>query len=407
MPQEYNISFPQGTTPYGESQTPASRKTRSSFFGCFGITGTIVIVVLIIIAGYYFVYPALTPNNIRGSLLDFAIVPQKDGSSRLWVLTDGSFNFIQTTKSPGSYSTGRKCFFCKTWMYVVDPTNQNVLKKTKTEYEDIITTTNLVYSNGKVYQITYGYGSNEPKIVIANAETGDVISDTKDFIAKYSELSSGLADVHYNKDENIIQMKTKDGRTDVTYSLDKEIMYPKYSDYTDEMEKDPAPGSIFALGAESMSGPRKILYIIKGPKGVLKRNKSSMDSYVTNESTLEFFVKGATGQKLSDKAYLEGIIYYQDHDCAIIIHVDQMGKVADRMMTCIDNNGKEKWTIPQDDLFKQMKVNEQKDSFSSIFFTKDKIGVIRSGNLVVLKLQGEGVMGFDFNSGKKLFTMNI
>jgi len=54
-----------------------------------------------------------------------------------------------------------------------------------------------------------------------------------------------------------------------------------------------------------------------------------------------------------------------------------------------------------------MKINEQKDSFSSIFFTKDKIGIIRSGNLVVLKFEGEGIIGFDYNTGKKLFTMDI
>ncbi len=404
MTQQYNISFPQGGTPYDGSQV---RKSRSPFMGCFGIIGAVIIIIIIILAGYFFVYPAMTPNNIRGSLLDFAVVPQKDGSTRLWLLTDGSFNFIQTTKSPGSYSSGRKCFFCKTWMYVIDPSNQNVLKKTKTEYDDVITTTNLVYSHDKIYQITYGYGKNDPKIVIANAETGDVIMDTKDFIAKYNELSAGLADIRYNKDENLIEFKTKDGRNDVTYSLDKEKMYSKYADYTDVIEKDSTQTAVFVLGAESSSGPRKILYRVEGPHGLLKRNKSSLENYVTTESSLEFFVKGAKGEILSTRPFLEGIIYYQDADCAIIIHVNQIGKVADRIMTCIDNTGKEKWTIPQDDLFKQMKINEAKDSFSSIFFTKDKIGVIRSGNLVVLKLQGEGIMGFDYNTGKKMFTLDI
>jgi hypothetical protein len=406
MTQQYNISFPQGGNPY-DTGKPV-RRSGKPFMGCFGLVGFIVIGVIIIVAGYFFVYPAMTPNKVRGSLLDFAVVPQKDGSSRLWVLTDGSFNFIQTTKSPGSYSTGRKCYFCKTWMYVIDPSNQSVLKKTKTEYEDIITTTNLVYSKGKVYQITYGYGKNDPTLVVANAETGDVIKETKDFIAENKELSSGLAEMRYNKDENVIEMKTKDGRNDVTYSLDQEKMYATYSDYRKTLEDDPNPGNVFILASEqSGSGPRKVLYLVNGPLGMLKQNKTSLESYVSNESTLAFFVKGATCQKLSDKVYLEGIMYYQDNDCSIIIHVDQIGKVADRMMTCIDNTGKEKWTIPQDDLFKQMKINENKDSFSSIFFTKDKIGVIRSGNLVVLKLQGEGIMGFDYNTGKKMFTMDI
>ena len=404
MTQQYNISFPQGT---GDFQSQSVRKTRTPFTGCFGIIGLGILLIIIIIVGYYFVYPAMTPNKIRGSLLDFTVVPQKDGSSKLWVLTDGSFNFIQTTKSPGSYSSGRKCYFCKTWMYIVDPINQNVLKKIKTEYDDIITTTNLVYSKDKVYQITHGYGKEDPKIVICNAETGDVIMDTKDFIGKHEELSSGLAEIRYNKDENVIEMKTKDGQNDVTYSLNDEKMYPTYSDYRKGMENDSVPVTMFVMANESSSGPRKILYLVNGPRGELNNNKTSLEHYVTTESTLEFFVKGAKGQKLSSKVYLEGIMYYQDNDCAIIIHVDQIGKKADRMMTCIDNTGKEKWTIPQDELFSKMKIDESKDSFSSIFFTKDKIGVMRNCNLVILKLEGEGIMGFDFNTGKKLFTMDI
>jgi hypothetical protein len=84
-----------------------------------------------------------------------------------------------------------------------------------------------------------------------------------------------------------------------------------------------------------------------------------------------------------------------------------MGKKADRMMTCIDNTGKEKWTIPQSELFSKMKIDEEKNSSSSFSDTYDRIGVIRSGNLVVLKLENEGIMGFDYNTGKKLFTLDI
>lgn len=407
MAEEYNISFPQGTNPSGDFQSSSVRKNRSSFIGCFGIIGLAIILIIIIIAGYFFIYPAMTPNKIRGGLLDFTIVPQKDGTSRLWVLTDGSFNFIQTTKSPGSYSTGRKCFFCKTWMYVIDPITQNVVKKTKTDYDDVITTTNLVYSKDKVYQITYGYGKNEPKIVVCNSETGEVIMETKDFIAKHSELSSGLANLNYDKEENLIRLDTKDGKTGVIYSLNNETLYPSYSDYIKELGKDSDNGSVFVLASEGSSGPRKVLYLVSGPNGSLAQNKSSLESYISNQSTLEFFVKGAKGQKLSDKIFLEGILYYQDKDCAIIIYLNQIGKKADRIMTCFDNTGKEKWTIQQDELFKKMRVDEEKDSFSSIFFTKDKIGVNRSGNLVVLKLEGEGIMGFDYNTGKKMFTLDI
>ena len=407
MTQEYNIGFPQGTQPSGDFQSSSLKRRSSQRSGCLGIMGLVILLIVFIIAGYFFIYPAMTPNKIRGSLIDFAVVPQKDGSSRLWVLTDGSFNFTQTTKSPGSYSTGRKCYFCKTWLYVIDPNTQNVLKKTKTEFDDIILMTNLVYHNNKVYQISSGYGKNDPKIIVSNSETGEMIMDTKEFIGKSEELSGGLSEVRYNKKENLIAFQTKDGKNDVTYSLDNEKFYPTYSNYFEELEKDVTPGSVFVLGEESSSSPRKLLYLVNGPKGMLNRNKSSLESYVGKESSLEFFVKGASGQKLSNKVFLDGIIYYEDYECAIVIHVSQMGKIADRLMTCIDYTGKEKWTVPQSELFTKMKINEEKDSFSSIFFTKDEIGVIRSGNLVVLKLEGEGVIGYDFETGKKLWELEI
>ena len=134
---------------------------------------------------------------------------------------------------------------------------------------------------------------------------------------------------------------------------------------------------------------------------------SSLESYANNSHSMEFFV-GATSQPLSDKVYLEGIAYHKDEDCTIIIYLDQLGRKSNRILTCVDvKTGKEKWTVQQDDLFSKMKINEEKDSFSSLFFTKDNIKVKRSGNLVVLELAGEGLMGFDFETGKKLWTLDL
>lgn len=396
MTQDYNMGFPPGTNPYGDFKSPLE-KSSSPKAGRFRIIGPIVIGIIIILIAYVFIYPPLTPNKIRGDLLDFAIVPQKDGSSILWILTDGSFNYT-LSGSRGSYS--RKCWFCKSWIYLVNPVNQSVLKKIKTEYDDVITSTSFVYCNNKVYQIASGFNKNEPKIQISSSETGDVIMDTKDFIGKYEELKSGLAVLNYDRKENVIRIDTRDGKAGVIYSISNEKVYPSNREYYSDLLKDSSSSTTFILRED---GLRKYLYLVKGPAGVLKYDRTSIESNVSNEEDLEFFVKGATGQKLSDKVFIDGIMYYYDKDCAIIIHVDQIGKEADRMMTCIDNTGKEKWTIPQSELFSKMKIEEGRDSFS----TKDEIGVIRSGNLVVLKFKREGIMGFEYNTGKKLFTMDI
>ena len=83
---------------------------RKKRFGFAGWIGGFILIVVIILAGIYFVYPALTPNKIKGDFLDMTIVTTKDGKQNLWILTDGSFNFIQTTSSPGRTSNRQKMF---------------------------------------------------------------------------------------------------------------------------------------------------------------------------------------------------------------------------------------------------------------------------------------------------------
>lgn len=401
----YNMGSGSGSTM--QNQQVYGRKKGCGSMGCFGIIGGLVLIVVIVIAGIFFVYPALTPNNIRGSFLDMAIVTTKDGKQNLWILTDGSFNFIQTTKSPGRTSTGRKCYFCKTWTYIYDPISGNVIKKTKNEMKDIITHVDMVYSKGKVWELTREYGENDPKIEAYDAETGELVMDTKAFINKHPELSAGLTTLHYEEKTHFVNLSTKDGKQYMEYDLDNDKLYKDAAEQRDMMEKDPDVISLPVLSSENGSGPRKKLFKVTGPRGKLMTNMTSLESYANNAHSLEFFV-GAVSEPMTERIYLEGIMYYQDTDCAIIIHVDQLGKKSNRIMTCVDmKSGKEKWTVEQSDMFKRMKVDENDDAFSSIFFTKDKIQVKRQGNLVVLQMEGEGLMGFDFNTGKKLWTLDI
>ena len=405
MTQPYYIG---GTQNFPTGDSPSVRKSKSPFLGCFGLVGAIIIIVIIAVAGYFFVYPALTPNKMRGNFLDMAIVPTKDGKQNLWILNDGSFRFIQTTKSPGSYSSGVKCMWCKTWTYIYDPSNEKVLKKIKTDYNDIITKIDMLYKNGKVWVFTREYGQNEPMLNVYDAESTELVMTTKDFISKHPELSSGLTGLHYNDKEETVNFQTKDGNQGIVYDIAEDKLFPDAAAYNSAKHNvSDEPITMVILAPEKSSGPRKILYRIKGPKSKIMSNMSSLESYANNSNTMQFFV-GATSEPISSKVYLEGIAYYKDEDCTLIISLDQLGKKSNRILTCIDaKTGNEKWLVQQDDLFSKMKINEDKDSFSSLFFTKDNIKVKRSGNLVVLELAGEGVMGFDYGSGKKLWTLNL
>jgi hypothetical protein len=392
---------PQGRKVYG-------KKSGCMGLGCFGIIGAIVLLLVIGVVGYIFVFPALTPNSISGSFMDAVIVPSKDGTQKLWILTDGSFNFIKTTKSPGRTSTGRSCYFCKTWTYIIDPKTEKVLNKIKTPYEDIITQIDLAYYDGKVWTFTREYGENGPRIEAFDSETGEKLMDTKQFIAKFPILSAGLTEVHYDPKNNTVDLKTKDGMDKLVYKVDEGKLYENPSELNDALDRDSTMGVVVVLASEKGSGPRKKLYKATGTKGRLRHNLSSIQSYVDNPESMKFFTGGLTAEPLTSKVFLEGIMYYQDKDCAIIIALDQLGKKSNRIMTCVDlQSGKEKWTLDQDVLFKEMKIDEDDDTFSSLFFTKDNIDVKRLGNLVVLQLKGKGIMGIDYTTGKKLWEMNI
>lgn len=399
------VSYPQSDSYQGRQVY--GRKSGCAKFSCFGIIGAIILIVVIIVIGYVFVFPMLTPNSISGDLLDVTIVPTKDGKQRLWILTDGSFNFIKTTKSPGRTSTGRECYFCKTWTYVIDPESQKVISKTKTELEDIITQTDMLYHKGKVWVFGREYGENEPRIEAFDSETGEKVMDSKKFISKFPELSAGLTEVHYDKKDMEVTLKTKDGRQRI-YNIEDDKIYKDYADFHKSWEKDSTIISFPFMGSEeNSSSPRKQLLIATGPAASINSNKTSLDHGSRNDDHMKKYNK-IDIEPVGEKVYLEGMIYYGDADCAIIIHLDKLGKISDRIMTCVDlKTKKEKWTVNQDDMFKQMKIDEEDDAFSSLFFTKDNIGVKRSGSLVVLQLKGKGLMGFDYNTGKKIFEMDI
>jgi len=202
-------------------------------------------------------------------------------------------------------------------------------------------------------------------------------------------------------------MKTKDGQSDIVYSFDRDKLYKNSADFRKDSEQSNEVISIPVISGESGSAPRKKLYKVTGPSGQIYANMSTLSNYLTNSTTLSFMT-GATAQPLGDKIYLEGIMYYFDQDCGIIVYLDQLGKKSNRIMTCVDvKTGSEKWTVQPDDMFSKMKIDENKDSFSSLFFTKDKIKVRRSGNVVVLELKGQGLIGFDYTTGKKLWTLDI
>jgi hypothetical protein len=392
--------FPSQPAPYEDLEKP---KRKSHLIGCFIALGLLAVLVWV---GIHFLPPILSSKPMKGEFLNAVAIPSPAGGGhRLWVLTDGSFIYIQRTESPGRISVGRKCMSCKTWLYVYDPVQKTVLAKFRMDYKALILYTYLAYRNGKVWVASGAYDKNDPQIFVYSAEPPGLIAETPAIIAKYPELGSGLIDLRMAENPERIIFETKDGRKGLVLTLGDEKFYPTETEYRNAITgSDEEQLTVFSLGLED-NGPRKRLYKVTGPKGRVK--DSSLEFMLRDPKSFPSFYKTTCEPVTPDRVYIEGVIFYQDADCCLVLHQDAAGQTANRLLTCVSGDGKEKWTTGPADLFKEMNVDLKKRSLSAIFFMKNDFEVSRTGSLVMLQLKGVGIIGFDFETGRKLWELKF
>jgi hypothetical protein len=66
------------------------------------------------------------------------------------------------------------------------------------------------------------------------------------------------------------------------------------------------------------------------------------------------------------------------------------------MLTCIDAKGVSRWTVSPNQLFSEMK---------SDYFLKTKVKGEIIGRTLVLTVEDCGILGFDIDSGRKLWEL--
>lgn len=370
--------------------------------GCASIPLLLIFAVMFFFA-YHLFFPDLFPKSMRGDLQNVLLFPAKDGKNLLWIQTDGSFSYIQQTKSGGSFSIGRKGFFEKTFSYVYDPVSKDVLNGFKTDCEFLPGNPEMLFVNGKIWVVTPS-ATSPAEINVYNPENYQEEINTKSFCAKTPELAAGLEKLYVERGLPVrLNLTSKDGK-EVIYCMQEEKFFADYSEMQKYFaENQSMEGNMFTLENEKNSGARKVLYYISGPSYQLyfsspRGEDIAKGNNVTNDKLKAIPI-------LHSKVFIESELLYFDDEIAVVIHQDNVGKNADRMLTCVDKTGKELWTIPQEQLFDEIKVKE-KDAFSIIFFMKSKFAVQRSGNTVVFIYKPEGAIGFDLASGKKLWEFD-
>ncbi|HMQ78731.1 MAG TPA: PQQ-binding-like beta-propeller repeat protein [Ignavibacteria bacterium] len=343
-------------------------------------------------------------KRFEGGFIDAVIVPSAGSTPLIFLLTDGSKTYIETHKRPGYYSTGAACIDCKITAYLYDPAGDKIISSTDHSYPDIIASTDIALKDGKIYQFTRSYGETPAGVNIYEAVTGKLLTETDEFISSYPELGSGIIELSYRPEERIAKFETKDGRKDIIFSVDMQKMFSSDKELRTSIENSVDGESFIYAMANENNDSRRQLYRITAPKKFIVSQASTLMSYSDRPNMLRQYK--AASEKVSDKSYIEGIIYAQDENNIYIVSADQAGKKANRLFTCIDAaTGKEKWSVEQKELFDFMKIDEEQNSSQSFFSTKDKISVTASGNLVLLKVKGDGVMAFDTETGSKIWSI--
>ena len=343
-------------------------------------------------------------SRFTGAFVDALEVPVPGSTPVIFLLTDASRTYIETKKRPGYYSTGAACIDCKTIAYIYDPISDKIITNTDVKFPDIISSTELFIKDDRVYQFTKAYGETPAGVNIYDSRTAKLLSETTDFISAYPELSAGITELNVRAENKTVNFETKDGRKKIIYSIELQKIFKDDKSFRTAIESTAeGEGYIYGMASED-NDSRKQLHKITAPAKYILSQRSILMSYADRNNMLKSY--SAHSVRVSDKNYIEGIIYAQDENNVLIISLTAAGKKSERIFTCVDaGTGAEKWSVQQNDLFDYMKIDEEQNSAQSFFSTKDKITVSIHGALVLLKLKGDGVIGFDSETGRKMWSI--
>lgn len=389
----------------GNTTYPTGRKRtgKGFLFGCGGILAIIIFVIALVIAWFAGLDSLFRPDALKGDFMDMSYIPN---SGYLWIVTDGSFSYIQETKSPGRYSMGRKGLWCKTWNYLYDPVKEKIIMKFKVPFDELPPPMKVFYARNGIWVVTNYANDALVQINQYNCETGEEIMNTEKFISNNPELSTGVSQISYNAKPLSLKIKTKDG-IEYLYDIEKDKFYDGWAEFNKRIGKDSTRVTVFALGRDKSGGNERLkLYRYTAPKFNIKEDNDFNTSNLDDQNSIKFFSDASSKRIMTNKIFLDALMLDQNEKYCLIIHQTQIGKKADRMLTLVSDNGSEVWTIPQNELFKKTAVDED-DPFSSTFFMKSKFKGSIEKDILIFSLQGVGAMGFEINSGKKLWVVEF
>ncbi|MBF0432584.1 MAG: hypothetical protein HQK83_14965 [Fibrobacteria bacterium] len=373
----------------------------------------------------------LFPDAIKGRPLASLYVPGKSGhAGLLWILTDGSFSYGTSSTTGNSKTTGRGGLFCKTRLYRYNPVDKKVISMQVDKYDDLPSHSfSLFLKDDDVWCIS----PQSFRIFRYNSHTGERDLETASFCARFSELSAGIGKIRVEEKPWRLNLQTTDGR-DFVYKFSKDSLYSKQSiesqkrqeiirrrqmrireninqsksatrimNLQQEKNSPSEVSSDFFLVKEQNSDVRHRLCILSGPAQNIARFRFS-----SLQDTSRFEKNQLSQPLVMKQVFLEGALMYKDSEYAIVVHQDQVGKDADRIISCYDTKGKLRFMLEEHQLLKGMALSKD-DSFSTWFFISHNMHADIAGDVATLSLQGNkrgGVIGVSLTTGQRLWEFN-
>jgi hypothetical protein len=366
-----------------------------------GLRATLLILLIVLgLVSYWTKYPSsLYEKLVYGELIDTSL--NSDGT--VWILTDGTIKYTYTVNDVPK--TG--LLFCKTNLYLYDPIKKTVLKTITTNYKDLPPgDIKLVQENNRLWQ------SGPQTVTVYDPKTGEELQNTDSFVLNHSELSPGIARVALSNYPNIFIIETKDARKFICFIEDASIVPNEDGKLIEEKiyqhyENLKVQGVLLLVEESSSNSSRQMLYHVTGSIPELVNKVILFHPEFADLSSSDFRdEKGISAAPSSAKdIYLDPLIVYQDQDIAFVVSQNQVGEVADRVLTCVDSTGAKKWAVQQDELLEDLKLT--KENRLAKIFLKSALKGDRRGNSFVLTFKHHGVMGFDVATGKKLWQLQL
>jgi hypothetical protein len=358
----------------------------------------------LVISVSFGIYSFLNAGKLKGEFMSSVHIAGENEYGYLWILTKDSISFTASDEREGNFSTTTIDLFGKTRLYLYDPAGRKILKSITTPFKKLPRRIRMYMINGKLWQFFIPYIDVNADIRLLDPQTGEAVSGLAEIREKYPELQSGINDMYLDEKHLCANISTKDGRN-LVFDPVKEKIFDDQNKFNEARSEPGKVNTVFKLATtKDNEEERKNLFLVTGtdidednPSGYL----FLADYHANYRHSKDLTVKPL----LANKVFLSGFIVCQDTDCCLLFYQSQIGKNADRLLTCVDKNGNSMWTLSTENgLFASLKLNEKND-LSDMTFIKSDIHAYRSGDLVVFECERNGIIGISYRTGKILFSL--